>query len=110
MSTYVRTKQDICHDCNIFHIACTGEMFERSKGTYKKECVNQVRSHGNIESKIQVAAFYSLFKTKRRCGVDVLWAFVEAIVQSSDEVFAEAKLKHPHLIKQWKNNKKGKEK
>lgn len=101
MSTYVRTKQDICHDCNIYHISCMGEMFERSKGTYKKECVNQVSSPGNIKSKIQVAAFGSLFKTKRRCGVDVLQAFVEAIVQSSDEVFTEAKLKHPHLIRKW---------
>ncbi len=101
MSTYVRTKQDICHDCNIYHISCTGEMFERSKGTYKKECVNQVSSPGNIESKIQVSAFCSLFKLKRRHGVEILQAFVEAIVQSSDDVFAEAKLKHPHLIKQW---------
>ncbi len=101
MSTYVRTKRDICHDCNIYHISCMGEMFERSKGTYKKECVNQVQSPGNIKSKIQVAAFGSLYKIKRRNGVDNLQAFIEAIVQSSDEVFAKAKLKRPHLIRQW---------
>ncbi len=102
MSTYVRTKLDICHDCNIYHITCMGEMFERPKGNSAKACVNQVQSNNNIKSKIQVAAFGSLYKIKRRNGVDNLQASVEAIVQSSDEVFTEAKLKRPHLIRQWK--------
>ena len=101
MSTYARTKQDICHDCNIYDDSCKGERFEKSKGPYKKECVNQVQSPNNTQSKIQVAAFVSLYKTKRRLGMDILQAFVEAIVQTSDKVYAEADLKNPDLIKKW---------
>ena len=95
-----REKRDICHDCNIFHVSCNGELFERSG---RKACINQVKLPDNTKSKIQVAAFGSLYRAKIRLGTEKLQAFVEAICQTSDTVFADAKLKNPHLIKQWKN-------
>ena len=99
--SHPRTKREICHDCNIYHISCMGELFERTSG-WKKECVYQIKSPNNTESKIQVAAFASLYKAKCKFGMDKFEAFAEAIVHTSDEVFAEAKLKRPHLIRQWK--------
>ncbi len=80
-------------------------MFKRSKFTAKKECVNQVKSRHNTQSKIQVAAFGSLWRAKRKAGVDKFQAFAEAVVQSSDDVFAKAKLKRPDLIRQWETRK-----
>jgi hypothetical protein len=90
-----------------------GELFERpdagqTKGYTKKECIYQVKSVNNTKSKIQVAAFGSLYKAKRRGGMDKWNAFAEAIVNTSDEVFAEAKLKSPGMIKQWKKQAKHK--
>ena len=78
-----------------------GELFKRPDQGVKKECVYQVKSPGNTKSKIQVVAFSSLYKAKRNGGMENLQAFIEAIAQTSDEVFAEAKLKRPELIKQW---------
>jgi hypothetical protein len=101
MPEKLQDKQDICYNCNMYHISCHGEMFKRPEKGYKKGCINQVRSEDNTKSKIQVAAFGSLYRAKRRGGTERLQAFVEAIAQTSDEVFANAKLKNPHLIKQW---------
>lgn len=101
MAMAERTKQDICEDCNIYHITCLGELFERPATGYAKGCVYQVKSANNPPNKIQVAAFMSLYKAKRKGGMDKLNAFAEAIVHSSDEVFAEALLKRPELIKKW---------
>ncbi len=105
--SHPRTKQDICHDCNIYHISCMGELFERPKkkvvgAISQRECISQVKSPDNTQSKIQVAAFGSLYRAKRKFGMDKFQAFAEAVVHTSDEVFAEAKLKRPHLIRQWK--------
>ena len=107
MSMPERTKQDICLDCNIFHITCIGELFERPKKGVKMGCVYQVKSVNNPPNKIQVAAFLSLYKAKRKGGMDKLNAVTEAIVHSSDEVFAKAILKRPELIKKWDTLKRG---
>jgi hypothetical protein len=84
-----------------------GELFERPKakvikGISMKECISQVKSPNNPPNKIQVAAFISLYNAKVRHGMDKWNAFAEAIVNTSDEVFAEAMLKRPHLVKKWK--------
>lgn len=97
MTMPTHCKQEICNDCNIYQDTCGGEIFELEGFT----CKHQVKSPNNTKSNIQIKAFYSLYRTKRRCGVDMLNAFVESIVQSGDKAFAEAKRKRPELIEEW---------
>ena len=64
----------------------------------KKTCANQGQGTGVILNPIQVEAFQSLFRAKVRGGMSNLEAFVEAIVQTSDVVFAVMKKKNADLI------------
>jgi hypothetical protein len=95
-------KIEICHNCNLYKYTCEGERFEN---TEKKpnECLHSKRTPNNTKSDIQVAAFGSLFRTKVKGGTDSLTAFVESIVHTSDEAFADAILKRGHLLKKHRD-------
>ena len=90
---------EICYNCNIFHESCNGvRLYKRDKAQKTDNCKNRVTTSNNTKSPLQVLAFISLYKTKRRCGMLTEQAFVESIVQTSDDVFEEAKAKRPDLI------------
>ena len=98
-----RIKKDICHDCNIYHLSCAGEKFKRPPAPSAKGCVYQEKSPENTKSKIQLVAFTSLYKAKRKGGMDKLNSLVEAIVHTSDDAFANAVKKRNHLIKRYED-------
>ena len=105
-----KTKEDICMDCNLFHDTCMGEKFERQEKrivgkTSLKGCKHQVKSPTPVSSPIQVAACRSLFNAKVTRGMDKHTAFMEAIVQSSDEAFAEAMQERSSMVSKWEDNK-----
>ena len=97
-------KVNICMNCNLYHVDCTGERFVRGtdRNGLKKGCANRVGGIHIIPSPMQIEAFVSLYRAKRRAGTDRLMAFVEAIVQTSDDVFAnvdQGKVDEYYLMK-----------
>ncbi len=90
--------------CNIYHISCLGEKFEwgtNRDGTRKKDCKNRVCEPNNTPSPMQVDAFGPLFRRKIKGGMDNLTAFVEAIVQTSGDVFEKATRKRPDSMDEY---------
>ena len=105
------TKGDICMRCNIYQDTCTGEKFvwcESLRGTRKQDCQNRVFTPENIPSHIQVEAFVSLNRRKIAGGMDHLTAFAEAIVQTSDTVFAVMAVKNADKLRRYNDNRAGK--
>lgn len=97
-------RQSVCEDCNIYMDECNG--FERWEVKGKERvCRNRVQCPANTPNPIQVVAFQSLYKTKRRCGKHSTQAFAEAIVQTSDDAFAEAQQESPEKIERYKKPK-----
>lgn len=92
------TRRENCLDCNIFHDTCNGKRRYVFNPETKK-CKNQVTTPNNAENALQVEAFRSLYKVKKGCGVSSEEAFVEAIVQTSDDAYERAKLERGDLIK-----------
>ena len=93
---------EICHNCNLYKWTCDGENFETSE-KMPKGCTNSKSEPNNTKSDIQVKAFVSLYNTKVKCGTERLNAFVEAIVHTSDESYAEAILKRSELLKEYRD-------
>lgn len=77
----------------------------RKDGHRKLDCINRVFEPDNIVSPMQVEAFTSLYRTKIKNGMDGLTAFVEAIVQASDDVYAKAIRKRPDLMEAYYRRK-----
>lgn len=100
---HMKTKRDACYDCNIFHISCLGEKFEKPKGHSSKGCINQERSPDNTKSKIQVVAFDSLYKARIDRGMNKLVAFAGSIADTSDDAWAKAQRDRPHMIERREN-------
>jgi len=51
--------------------------------------------------RFQVAAFHAFFKAARIGGKDIDTAFVDAIINSSDEETAKVLAKDPNAIQRW---------
>lgn len=105
-------KIDICYRCNLFHESCYGEQFKwatRTDGKRKQDCTHRVCDRDNIASPIQIQAFYSLYRVKRKGGTDKMMAFTEAIVQTSDDVYDAALQKNPEMVEEYyrAKNQKG---
>ncbi len=65
------------------------------------DCANRVWEPNNTPSPMQVDAFGSLYRRKIKEGMNRLTAFVEAIVQTSDDVFEKAIAKRPELVDEY---------
>ena len=94
--------------CNIYHVSCLGEQFiwaTQRDGARKLDCKNRVFSPDNTPNRLQVDAFVSLNKRKIAGGMDHLNAFVEAIVQTSDDVFATVSVKNRVAMQEYLDTK-----
>ena len=99
-----------CENCEHYKVACDGEkMFKQKKTTYSSEsfCENYTNPPVAINP-IQVEAFHSLYRVKRRGGMDNLMAFVEAVVQTSDDVWESVKDNKAGLIDRLNERIQGK--
>lgn len=98
-----KDKQEICMKCNIYHVVCMGEQFKEAfnrDGGVKRDCANREFSPGNTPNRLQVDAFVSLNRRKILNGMTPLNAFVEAIVQTSDDVFATVSIQNRIAIRE----------
>ena len=89
----------MCYECNLFSLTCDGKILYKTEEG-KKECTSRERDDNHTVSPLQVAGFISLFRAKVKYGIPHLWAFAEAIVQTSDDAFKQADVK---LINKYQN-------
>ena len=96
---------DECVECCLYMDECDGkELFKlppKTHGHQGKLCTNRVKSSNNTISPLQLRAFSSLYYTKIKCGEGKLDAFVGAITQTSDDVFAESMKKNRRLVAKY---------
>lgn len=93
--------REICQRCNIFHFTCLGEKFEQSPKKKKEECLHRECDPDNTINPMQIDAFMSLYRRKKKGNMDSLTAFVEAVVQTSDDVFREIEEKNPNVMNEY---------
>ena len=79
-----------CWECMRYKRTCKGfKYYVPNEASIIKQCSNRVKSPENVKSPLQIVAFHSLYRTKLGAGTDKDMAFIEAVVQTGDLVFAE---------------------
>ena len=103
---------DQCIECCLYRDECDGkELFKlppKIKGFQSKLCVNRVNSPNNTISPLQLRAFYSPYYAKIKGGESKLEAFVGAITQTLDDVFAESMKNNHRLVEKYVQQDDGK--
>jgi len=102
----IKRHTDQCQECVIFQEKCNGKThFEVDTETKSEslipKCKNKVGSGSCTKSTLQVEAFRSLYQIKCRTGEPTLDAFVGAIIQTSDDAFADALKERGPLIREY---------
>jgi hypothetical protein len=78
------------NNCVNYKLTCDGEQRYIINYRNKQKCESMKRAPDNTPSHVQARAFASLFSIKVKCGMSHLNAFVEAITQTSDDMFVQA--------------------
>ena len=96
----MKERIEYCRECTKYKLTCNGtELFTTVPD--RLICANQDSGSYVIPSPVQVDAFLLMIKLKRALNIAPLQAFVEAIVETSDDRLADAAKYRPALIEKY---------